>query len=200
VGSAGAVAAGGTVGMPAPATALTVARVAVGAFGAADDRPGTGGWSVGAALAVQLDHHVGAKGGVLLLTADPLVQLGVRPGPGREGTRVEGHKHRVQSWGGRLIGAAAGRSYGALADGFGVPGWHAQAVATEGLAQRRPGSPQQLRGGVDAAQPFGQGEGAFGLGLVGEEAAGLPAQVASSGRADQPGRMVPGPPPEEPGW
>jgi hypothetical protein len=43
VGSAGGVAAGGTVGLPALATALTVAGVAVGAFGAADDRPGAGG-------------------------------------------------------------------------------------------------------------------------------------------------------------
>jgi len=31
-------------------------------------------------------------------------------------------------------------------------------------------------GGVDAAELFGQGEGAFGLGPVSEEAAGLPAQ------------------------
>jgi hypothetical protein len=30
----------------------------------------------GVAFAVQLDHHVGAQGGVLLLAADPLVQLG----------------------------------------------------------------------------------------------------------------------------
>jgi len=32
-----------------------------------------------------------------------------------------------------------------------------------------------LSGGVDAAQLLGQGLGAFGLGAVGEEAAGLPA-------------------------
>ena len=31
-------------------------------------------------------------------------------------------------------------------------------------------------GGIDAAELFGQGEGAFGLGPVSEEAAGLPAQ------------------------
>jgi hypothetical protein len=29
----------------------------------------------GVTLAVQLDHHVGAQDGVLLLAADPLVQL-----------------------------------------------------------------------------------------------------------------------------
>jgi hypothetical protein len=33
-----------------------------------------------------------------------------------------------------------------------------------------------LGGGVDAAQQLGEGEGAFGFGPVGEEAAGLPAQ------------------------
>src|SRR5215216_3466347 len=71
VGSAGAVAAGGTVGLPALATALTVAGVAVGAVGAADDRPSAGGGLAGMAFAVQLDHHVGAQGGVLLLAADP---------------------------------------------------------------------------------------------------------------------------------
>jgi hypothetical protein len=32
-----------------------------------------------------------------------------------------------------------------------------------------------LGGGVDAAELFGEGEGAFGLDPVGEEAAGLPA-------------------------
>jgi hypothetical protein len=31
-------------------------------------------------------------------------------------------------------------------------------------------------GGVDAAELFNQGDGAFGFGPVGEEAAGLPAQ------------------------
>ena len=95
-------------------------------------------------------------------------------GPG--GTRIEGHKHRVQSWGGRLTGAAAGRSHGTLADSFGVAGGHAQAVAGEGFAQRRPGGAQLLGGGVDAAELFGQGEGTFGFGRVGQEAAGLPAQ------------------------
>jgi hypothetical protein len=34
-----------------------------------------GGGLAGVAFAVQLDHHVGAQGGVLLLAADPLVQL-----------------------------------------------------------------------------------------------------------------------------
>jgi hypothetical protein len=33
-----------------------------------------------------------------------------------------------------------------------------------------------MGGGVDAAQPFGQREGALGLAPVGEEPAGLPAQ------------------------
>jgi hypothetical protein len=46
----------------------------------------------------------------------------------------------------------------------------------ERLAQRRPGSPQLGRSGIDAAQPLREREGAFGLGPVGQEAAGLPAQ------------------------
>jgi hypothetical protein len=48
-------------------------------------------------------------------------------------------------------------------------------VAGEGLEQRRPGRPQLLRGGVDTAELLGQGEGAFGLRAIGQEAAGLPA-------------------------
>jgi hypothetical protein len=49
-------------------------------------------------------------------------------------------------------------------------------MAGEGFAQRRPGGGQLLGGGVDAAQAFGELEGAFGFGAVGEEAAGLPAR------------------------
>jgi hypothetical protein len=52
-------------------------------------------------------------------------------------------------------------------------------VAGEGFAQRRPGGAQLGRGRVDRAEPFGQHEGAFGLGPVGEEAAGLPAQLVA---------------------
>jgi hypothetical protein len=55
---------------------------------------------------------------------------------------------------------------GPLADGFGVGGGHAQAVAGEGFAQRRPGGAQLGRGGVDAAELLGKLEGAFGLGAV----------------------------------
>src|SRR5215212_85764 len=49
--------------------------------------------------------------------------------------------------GDRLAGALAGGSDGPLADGFRVGGGHAQAVATEGFAQRRPGGAQLLSGG-----------------------------------------------------
>jgi hypothetical protein len=49
VGSAGAVAADRTVGLPAFATTLTVTGVAVGVFGAADNRPSAGGGLAGAA-------------------------------------------------------------------------------------------------------------------------------------------------------
>jgi hypothetical protein len=57
----------------------------------------------------------------------------------------------------------------------GVAGGHAEPVAGEGLAQRRPGGLQLLGGGVDAAQLLGQREGPFGLGPVDQEAAGLSA-------------------------
>jgi hypothetical protein len=48
-------------------------------------------------------------------------------------------------------------------------------VAGKGFAQRRPGGAQLLSGGVDAAELFGELEGTFGFGPVGEEPAGLPA-------------------------
>ena len=108
VGSAGAVAAAGTVGLPALGTALMVAGVPVGAFGPADDRPGPGGGLAGAALAVQLDHHVGTQGGVLLVAANPLVKLGRRPRPRWERMWVEGDKRRLQGRSDRLAGALAG--------------------------------------------------------------------------------------------
>ena len=89
---------------------------------------------------------------------------------------VEGHEYRVQRRGDRLPGALAGGGDGALADGLGVAGWRAQAVAGEGFAQRRPGGTEFSGGGVDATELFGELEGAFGSGPVGEEPAGLPAQ------------------------
>jgi hypothetical protein len=49
-------------------------------------------------------------------------------------------------------------------------------VAGKGFAQQRPGRAQLLGGGIDAAELLGQGEGAFGLGPVGQKPAGLPAQ------------------------
>ena len=60
---------------------------------------------------------------------------------------------------------------------------------------------QFLSGRVEGAQSLGEPEGAVGLGAVGQEAAGLPAQMAVSGRRQI--RRVgdgPGPPPQEPGW
>jgi hypothetical protein len=82
---------------------------------------------------------------------------------------VERDKHRVQGGRGRLAGAPATRGGGALADGLGAAGRHAQAVADERLAQRRPGRTQFGRGSVDTAQPLGQLEGAFGFGAVARE-------------------------------
>jgi hypothetical protein len=65
-----------TVGVAAVGPAGALADQSVAAVGPADDRLGAGGGLAGMAFAVQLDHHVGAQDGVLLLAADPLEQLG----------------------------------------------------------------------------------------------------------------------------
>jgi hypothetical protein len=89
-------------------------------------------------LAIRLDHHVGAQDGVLLLAADPLEQLGLRPGSAREGTGIEGDKHWVQGRGDRLAAALAGGGDGPLADGFRVAGggmprpWRVKALRSDG--------------------------------------------------------------------
>jgi len=122
-------------------------------------------------------------------------------GRGRTGRGSGLRVTNIQRRGHRLAGALVGGGDGPLADRLGVWGRHAQAVAGEGLAQRRPSGAQLSRGGVDATQPLGELKGTLGFGPVGEEAAGLPAQVALSGR----GRTrqvapVPRPTPLEPGW
>jgi hypothetical protein len=88
-----------------------------------------------------------------------------------------------------MAAALTGGLDGALAHGPGVAGRHPKAVAGEGFAQRRPGGAQLLRGGVDAAQPLGQGEGALGLAAVGQEPGGLPAQRSVERRTDFRGRL-----------
>ena len=90
---------------------------------------------------------------------------------------VERHKHRIQGRGGRLAGwpvrwrAASVTRWRRLRVALG----RAEAVAGEGLVQRRPSGAELGRGRVDAAQPLGQGEGAFDLGPIRVEPAGLPA-------------------------
>jgi hypothetical protein len=54
-------------------------------------------------------------------------------------------------------------------------GWACPARVAEGFMQRRPGGAQLLSSGIHAAELFGELEGAFGLGAVGQEAAGLSA-------------------------
>jgi hypothetical protein len=125
VGSADAVAAGATVGLPALVTALTVAGVAVGAFGAADDRPDAGGGLADAAFAVQFDHDVGAQGGVFLVAADPLVQLGAG---GSWAGRAPGL--RATNTGGRRRSSAGGPPCG-LRAGMPRP-WRAKALRSDG--------------------------------------------------------------------
>ena len=78
-----------------------------------------------------------------------------RPTTKSSSFRVEGRKHRIQWRRGGLAGALAGGGDGPLADGLGVAGRHAKAVATEGLAQQRPGC-AELGGGVDAAELLGE--------------------------------------------
>jgi hypothetical protein len=137
VGSAGAVAAGGTVGLPALATVVTIPGVAVGAFGPADDRPGAGGGLAGAAFAVQLDDDVGAQGGVLLVAADPLVQLGRRPRPGRERFRLRaantGSSGGATGWplGWRAAAMARWRTASGLRVGMPRP-WRPKALRSDG--------------------------------------------------------------------
>jgi hypothetical protein len=65
----------GSIGVAAVGAAGALVGQPVTAVGPSDDGPGAGGWLAGVAFAVQLDHHPGAQDGVLLLAADPLVQL-----------------------------------------------------------------------------------------------------------------------------
>jgi hypothetical protein len=74
----GAVSAAGAVGLPAVAAVLAVGLAMMGALGAADDRPGAGGRSAGVALAVELDHHAGAQGGVLLQELTAAAERGIQ--------------------------------------------------------------------------------------------------------------------------
>jgi hypothetical protein len=122
------------IGVAALRTAGPLASQPIAVVGPSDDRLGPGGGLAGVAFAVQLDHHVGAQSGVLLVAADPRLQLSRRPFPDGKGARVERHKHWIQ---GRWCGPAAalaGRLYGALPDRLGVAGRHAQAVPLEGFA------------------------------------------------------------------
>jgi hypothetical protein len=160
LGSAGALDLAGPVTL---AALLAIGLAAVGALGAAGDRPGPRAGLGGVAFAVQLHHHPSAQGRVVLGTPHPLGQLPTRPGPDRELTVVERHKYRVQLTRGRLPTALAGRVDGALAHGLEVADRHAEAMALEGFGQRWPGGAELGRGGVDAAQPLGQRVGPFGF-------------------------------------
>src|SRR5215218_3153425 len=108
LGSTRAAAAAGAVGPATLAPPLAVAGAALAALATADDRPGAGGRPAGAAFAVELDHHAGAQGGVLLLPADPGGQLLLWAFPGREQPAVEGQERRVQPPGGRRRTGRAG--------------------------------------------------------------------------------------------
>jgi hypothetical protein len=77
----------------------------------------------------------------------------------------------------RAARCAGGRRRSPAARRLRVAGRHAQAVGTTGFAQRRPDRAQLLGGGVNAAELLGQDEGPLSLSVVGEEAAGQPAQL-----------------------
>jgi hypothetical protein len=91
----------------------------------------------GVTLAGQLDHHVGAQGGVLLLAADPLEQLGLRPGSAREGTGIEatntGSRAWVADWPLRWRAAAMARWRTAAGLRAGMPRpWRVKAFRSDG--------------------------------------------------------------------
>jgi hypothetical protein len=79
---------------------------------------------------------------------------------------VERHKHRVKGRSGRPARALAGGLGGALADRLRIARRHPKAMPLKGFAQRWPGGAQLDRGGVDAAQPLCEPEGALGLAAV----------------------------------
>jgi hypothetical protein len=66
----------GAIGRAACSAADALVGQPMTAVGPSDDRPRPSRGLAGVAFAVQFDHHVGTQGGVLLLTTDPLVQLG----------------------------------------------------------------------------------------------------------------------------
>jgi hypothetical protein len=178
VDSAAAVGAGGTLGVAAVGAPGAVACHPLGAFGAAGDG-GDAPPGGEPALLVERDHRAVAERLDLLGAAQAHTLFGLGAARGGELVHVERHKHRFQGRQGRwgwLAGALAGGGDGALAHRFGVAGWHAKLMPLEGFTQRRPGRVQLLGGGVDAAELFGERECPLGLGAVGEEAAGLPAQ------------------------
>ena len=167
-------AAGWAAGCVGARCALDLAAVAaagpllgqpLGAFGAVGDggHPPLG---TEPAFGVELDHGAVAERFDLLAAAQPHPMLAMGATRSRELTLVEGHEHRVEGRRGGLAGTLGGRGDGALADGLGVAGGHAQPMAGERLTQRRPGDPELGRGGVDAAEFLGQREGAFGFGPV----------------------------------
>jgi hypothetical protein len=177
VSSAGAV---GAVDVAAVEPAGALAGQPEGAVGPPDDRPGPAGWPAGRlSLLNSTTDHICAQDSGLLVAPNPRMQLGCRL-PGAKGAGVEGHKHRVKAGGGRLAlrwrAAWIARCWTASGFRAGRPRpccWRLCA-ATPGRAQ--------LDCGIHAAQLVGQGEGALSLCPLGEEAAGLPAQVALSGR------------------
>jgi hypothetical protein len=179
VGPAGAVDSVGSVGVAAVGAVGALAGQPVAAVGSSDDR-------LGSVVVGGRDSRCTARPP----RWRPRWRTAPRGGPtgtarpltvGGEGARIERSKHRAQGRGGRparrlAVAIARWRTASGLRAGMPRP-WRVKALRSDSQVVPRWG------GGVDAAQPFGQREGALGLAPVGEEPAGLPAHPSTAGHA-----------------
>ena len=124
-----------SVGLATFEAADALAGQPVGAVGPSDDRPGPGGGLTSPALAIEFDHDVGAQDGVLLLAADPVMQLGRRPLPGGKAPelRATNTGSRAGLAGCPLRWRAASLAHCRTASGFGMPNpWRLKALRSDG--------------------------------------------------------------------
>ena len=148
----GSVVAPGAAALVALAALLVVLMAVVSALGAASDRPGAGAGLGCVAFGVQLHHHPGAEGGVVLGPAHPLGQLPTGSCPGGDGAAVSvtktgsrlGVAGRLLRW--RAASTARWRTASGLRAGMPSP-WRVKALRSDGqvvpsylpLKKSRPG-------------------------------------------------------------